>query len=221
MGGEFWAAIAGAFVGGIIAFGIQMVVMDAAARQRKKEKEERQQALGYSLFFKMVRIYSNIHNFGQHLEELFAAAKKDGFEGEPWQIYKPLANAPAPVHFSTDEMTMLLSLKDDDLFNELIPLDQVHNATLDIFHTLDARRQALTDMLPTTSMDGAKGEAALTEDQVMLIRPKMVEVNMLVVDVIGWCEKDGQNARELLTRLHTLLKEKVGLTNKLSFKVDG
>lgn len=219
MGTEFWAAIVGASVGGVIAFAIQLIVLIAAAKQRRKENDERTQALGYSLLFKMIKIHSNVHGFGRHLEESFADAVEGGTEREPWQIYRPLANAPSPVHFSTDEMAMLLSLKDDDLFNELFSQDSVHNGTLEIFQTLDSRRQALTDGLPAT-MEGATGETVLTQEQLLVVGPKMVEVNLLIESAREWCKKEEKISRKLLIRLHSTLKDKVGLTNKLSFKYD-
>lgn len=219
MENEFWAAVAGAVVGGGIAFFIQLIVLREAARQRSNEKNERRQALGHALLFKMIRIHSNLHGFNQHLEGTFAKAEEAGFEGEPWQIYLPLANTPAPVQFSTDEMAMLLSLKDDDLFNDIVSFDAVHNGTIDIFQTLNERRLALTAELPS-EMDGAKGETKLTREQLLFLKPKMVEVNMLVEDMRKWCRTEEHNAQTLLTRLHAVLKDKVGLTIKIAFKSD-
>jgi hypothetical protein len=217
MGNEFWAAVAGAVVGGVIAFIIQLIILREAAKQRAKENDERRQALGHALLFKMIKIHSNLYGFDQHLEERFAEAEKDGFEGEPWQIYLPLANTPAPVRFSTDEMAMLLSLKDDDLFNDIVSLDEVHNGTIDIFRTLNARRQALTEELPA-KMEGAKGETILTAEQLLFLRPKMVEINLLVESTREWCKTEEQNTRNSLTYLHSALKEKVGLTCSITFK---
>ena len=167
----------------------------------------------------MIKIHSNLHGFAQHLEERFAEAERDGFEGEPWEIYLPLANTPAPVHFSTDEMAMLLSLKDDDLFNNIVSFDAVHNGTIEIFQTLNERRQVLTAELPA-KMDGAKGETVLTPEQLLFVEPKMVEVNMLVNSAREWCRTEDPNARTLLTRLHAVLKDRVGLTIEISFKSD-
>jgi hypothetical protein len=143
MGNEFWAAVGGAIVGGIIAFVIQLVVLRAAARQREKEAAERKKALGFSLFVKMMKIHSHLHLLHEHLEEPFERDKEGGGGREPWQIVLPLANNPMHVHFSSDEMAMLLSLKNDDLFNDVISMDEIHNSTIDLFDTFKEKRFAL------------------------------------------------------------------------------
>src|SRR5205823_3103766 len=116
---EFWAAMLGAMIGaaagGFIAFVLQRANLRAAGRQRKQEADERRKALGHSLMFKVLQIHSQLRGLNQRLEQSFAEAK-----GEPWQTVLPLANYPDKVHFLGDEMAMLLSLGDNDLFNRLL-----------------------------------------------------------------------------------------------------
>lgn len=135
-------------VGGLIAFGIQLVALRAAAKQRAEEAAERRKALGHALLVKMLKIHSHLHGFNEHLEETFAKAEKAGFDGEPWQIVRPIANHPPTVHFSTDEMVMLLSLKNDDVFNDVLSMDGVHNSTIALFQTFAECRRSLTSLLP-------------------------------------------------------------------------
>ncbi len=140
---EFWAAIAGAIVGGVIALAIQMIALNAAARDRKADAAERKNALGHALLFKAVRIYSHLRQFNHHVMAGAEEQKKRGHKAIAWQVVLPFANLPEKVHFSTDEMALLLSLKNDDLFNNAVSFDEVHNSTIDIFATYSERRSSL------------------------------------------------------------------------------
>ena len=219
MENEFWAAVVGAVVGGIIAFAIQFVILRAAARQREEEAAGRRKALGHSLLFKMVKIHSHLHHFHAYLEEPFEREQEGGSRREPWQIVLPLASNPEHVHFSSDEMAMLLSLKNDDLFNDVIPMDEIHNTTIDLFHTFKERRFALTSQLPA-KMEGMVGETKLTEEQMLFLRPMMVEVNDLITSMRQRCELDARDAWNVLTRLHSGLKDEVGLALEILPKPD-
>ena len=56
---EFWSAIAGAVIGGLIALVAQVIFLRTAKKQREDEQRRTQQALANSLLFKMMRIHSN------------------------------------------------------------------------------------------------------------------------------------------------------------------
>ncbi len=219
MSNEFWSAIGGAVVGGLIAFGIQLVALRAAAKQRAEEAAERRKALGHALLFKMLKIHSNLHGFNEHLQETFAKAEKAGFGGEPWQIVRPIANHPATVHFSTDEMAMLLSLKNDDVFNDVLSMDGVHNSTIALFQTFAECRHSLTSLLPA-EMEGIVGTTEITQEQMQFLRPKMAEVNDLIISMRQRCELDTRDAWSVLTRLQAVLKDKVGLKIEIERKPD-
>jgi predicted acylesterase/phospholipase RssA len=55
---EFWSAIVGAIVGGLIALGAQMLALRADRKRREEDHKREQQALAASLLFKMMRIHS-------------------------------------------------------------------------------------------------------------------------------------------------------------------
>ena len=52
---EFWSAIFGAIVGGVIAFFIRWITLREARQQREAEHRRSQQALGHALLFKVLR----------------------------------------------------------------------------------------------------------------------------------------------------------------------
>ena len=224
MPNEFWAAIIGAVVGavtaGIISYLIQRTALKATADQLEKEAENRKKALGYALLFKMVRIYSGLAHMSRHLEEHFKKLEQKEYAGsEPWQIVLPIANPLEAVHFSTDEMAMLLSLKDNDLFNDLASLDVVHNSTIELFRTHASLRAKLLEMLPA-NIEGMVGEVHLTAEQAMYVRPKMVEINALIIDINERCTKDTNEAKDILQRLSTTLNNKLELSISLLSKAE-
>jgi hypothetical protein len=149
------------------------------------------------------------HGLNQHLEGSFAQAK-----GEPWQIVVPLANYPAKVHFSPDEMAMLLSLGDDDLFNRILSMDQIHNGMIDVFETYGRLRLALTSLM-SAEMSGKTGTSLFTDDEMRFLRPKMVELNEIIDQLKPKCTKDAADAWAVAKDLNELLRRKVGL--KFSF----
>lgn len=221
MSNEFWAAIVGAVtgavVGGIISFCIQLRVLQAAATQRAKEAEECKKALAHSLSFKMIRIYSHLHDFHAYLEEQHAKAQSDPNKSEPWQFVLPLANLPEGIRFSPDEMAMLLSLENMDLFNDIISMDDIHNSTVDLFKTFRELRSNLTSQLPT-ELEGTEGTIFLTREQLSFLQPKMVEINELATLMKKRCELDAREAGSLLTRLVQHLNDKLKLNLKIQQK---
>ena len=53
MTSEFWSAIAGAVVGGLIALGIQMIALRDTRTDRRNQTDERRETTAYSLFAKL------------------------------------------------------------------------------------------------------------------------------------------------------------------------
>lgn len=221
MGNEFWTtligAIVGAVVGGVISLCIQLYTIRAAAKQRTEESAERRKTLGHALLFKTMRIYSHLRRLDTHLEESFTRAEIQG--RQPWQVLLPLANLPERVHFSTDEMAMLLSLGNNDFFNEFVSMDELHNSTIDVFDTYKKQRLALTSQLPA-EIEGAVATTVLNQQQMQSLGPKMVELDGLIVQIRKHSNKDQENALVLLKRLNQILRDKCGLTYALHPKRD-
>jgi hypothetical protein len=216
---EFWSAIAGAIVGGLIAFGVQLIALRDAKVQREEDRRRTQQALGNSLLFKMIRIYSNFHGIRGHIEGCFEEAKKKGVKGEPWQIVLPLANPPDHVHFSSDEMGMLLAQKDDDIFNAVVEIDVIHNSLVDALKVMQTLRMNLADRLVAEEVAGNKVSGVIPVAEGIKLRPKMIEVNMLVDNVRALVAKDFDECGVALDRLQELLRRTLGLSYKLTKKV--
>lgn len=176
---EFWAAIWGAIVGvvggGLISLGLQLHSLKEARADRASDRKDVMKALASSLLFKIVQIHTNLHTLSKHFEESYASAPK----AEPWQFLFPLANPPGHIDFSPDEMGMLLQVASNDLFNRVMNLDRVHNSNLEAIRTLDRLRTAIHEALPIDQMVGNRSSSNLSAEEMLRIRPAMVQFNSL------------------------------------------
>ena len=205
MSGEFWAAILGALVGALAGGGISALLQ---RWQHRREKRERDRATAQSLFFKVLRIHSDLEGYRQHVAKCDAEAEgKDLCRG--WQSLMPIANGPGRIAFTPEEMALLLSLRDMDLFNRILSLDAVHGSTIDMFELYASRRQALLAMMPA-DMRGSIGTIALTEDDFRRVGPLVVEVQDIDAAIRDRAEKDAQEAEKALRGLNDALRPVLG-----------
>ena len=213
MENEFWAAVVGAIVGsasgGLITLLLQL-------SQDRRQASEHNQALARSLIFKLIRIASDLHLFKVHTDECAERAEQDKLP-IGWQSFRPIANLPDRVSFSSEEMSYLLSLKDDKLFDKVLSLDVLHSSTVGIFELYKERRLALTDMLAAT-MDGMVGTTALNDAQKAFFDPKAAELDLLVSDIRKRVEEDASQSREALEETNAAIAETLGKPLVLKFK---
>lgn len=212
---EFWSAIVGAVVGGLIAYAVQTQALREGRKLRDEDHKRVEHALGYSLLFKMMRIYSDFYGIHEHIESCFQKAARDKFEGAPWQFFLPLANPPEPVHFSSEEMGMLLALKHDDVFNSVLSMDFIHNSLIDAIKVLNTERRALTEQLKADEATSTLVGGVLNKQQMLALQPRMIEVNGLIEDIRARAKMDFEESHNVLGGLHKVLTEKLGLGVKL------
>ena len=215
---EFWSAIGGAVVGGLIADFAQVRALREGRAQRKEDREQTRKTLARSMLFKMIKIHSNFYDLRQYFEECFAEGARDAEKLQPWQFVRPAVNPPDRVHFSSDEMGMLLASKNDDLFNELLYMDSHHNGLLGAVAIMDAKRAALTDLIPPDAGEGPVFSSGLDEAQNLALRPKMFEVNTLALHLRTAIGEANRRSLDALHRLRDLFRERLGLTYKMEFE---
>lgn len=212
---EFWSAIVGAIVGGAIALLAQLVALRAAKNQRNEDRLSIQRALAYSLLFKMVRIHGNLYGIHHHIEACYEKAKESREQGNPWQFYVPLANPPESVVFSPDEMGMLFSLKDDEVFNSVLDLDVAHNSLVKVVELITSSRRELTRSLKVSSVDGVKLAGVFNDQELLALRPQMIEVDSLIESARTQATTDYKASLEAVEKLNSSLRKKLGLTSKI------
>jgi len=214
-GTEFWSAISGAVVGGLIALFVQLIALRAAKNERIAEKQERNETLGHSIMFKVMRIHSNLFNLHLHLEESFSAADPRS-HNEPFSFILPLANSPADVHFTADEMSLVLSLKNPSLTGSLMSLDVIHNSLIDIFETYANMRNDIMRIMPA-EMEGNVGSSNFTQKEWKVVRPKMVMMNQLLTDARARAKIDYDDSKSAVDGLLKAINEKLRLELKVEF----
>lgn len=220
---EFWSGIIGAVVGatmgGYISYRIQGKALQETRSQRSEDRLIAQKALAHSLLFKVIRIHSDFYNIHEHITGCFEKAAREGFEGEPWQIVLPLANFPDPVHFSSDEMGMLLSLKNDDVFNQVNSLDAVHNSLIEITKIMSLERRKLGERIRVEQVENTVLSGTLIPEEHLALKPAIIDVNGLIENAKAFAERDVRSSLEALTALQKLFNEKLGFSHRVESKV--
>ena len=213
MSAEFWAAIAGAVVGSMSAGFITWFLQK---NQDDRQTKERNQGLARSLIFKLMRIYSDMRGFKNHIDECVENGKRDGLESG-WRSVRAIGNLPDKIIFSADEMAYLLSLGDLELFEKVLSLDVIHSSTIRIFELYKERRLALTDML-SASMNGLIGTTQLTDAQLAFFSPKSAELDLLVVDISSRVDMDAKDSKEALEQASIAVRATLGPKFQIEFK---
>ena len=207
----FWSAIAGAIVGGLIAYFIQIKVLREGRKQREEDLRRTQQVLGNSLIVKMIKIYSNIRLLHKHLEDCFRASNHKDSQQEPWQFYRPLVTLPNTVFFSSEEMSMLVGMKNDHILNLVLPLDTVHNTLLSTVANLQKERAILLEQLKADKFIGEIGTVVFDQDELLKARPQMISINQMFEGLRAHAKRGTGESKEALYALHKLLRDKLEL----------
>jgi hypothetical protein len=219
---EFWsgtaAAILGAFVGGAITFFVQWMSLREAQRIRENDRRQIQEALGNSLFFKLIKINSNFVGLHEYVETCFKNADERKLGGEPWMFVEPLANPHDRIHFTSEEMGMLLSLKNNNVFNCLLRMDDIHNSLLGILEVFNKERDILTERLNADSFKDSMLKGVLDQNQILQLKPNMIRVNSLIDSMRREAKRDVDESESALDALYELLHSKLGIKYKLEKK---
>jgi hypothetical protein len=201
---EFWAALAGAVVGGLIAYFIQLRAIREGRTARREEAFEADKSQAYSLFFKVLKIHNNLHHLKRHVDgclELSAGAVRSS------SYLLPLLNVPSRVEFSTAEASVLLRQKDDDVFNSVLNLDEIHNGILPAW--LEYRRLREKTMLSEAeTFDPETGAAQIVIKKGSLLDRAVFEASKAADELIRRSAVDFEEAEVALKGLASLLKKR-------------
>lgn len=212
----FVSAIVGTVFGGLIAYCIQLKALFENRKQRAEDIRRTQEMLGNSLIIKMIQMHSDIYTIHQHVEESLRNVSDPKIE--PWQVVQPLANPPDPVLFSSEELSMLMSMCDDRVFNMILPLDRVHSAILNIVKIHYSERTILLTLLGKDVVyTGNIGHTELDKDQFMRAKPQMITVNCIINQLHDHTKRYLGESKEALLALHELLQDIIKLKSKLEF----
>jgi hypothetical protein len=215
----FGGTIIGAALGGAISYWLQHQSLAASKTLHDADRREVRKALGYGLFFKMIRLTSDLAQLGMPVDEAVKKAAGEGRTDELWPGVLPILPLPDLLKFSPDEMALVLSL-DNRLFNDMAALDDLHKSSIAIFDLYAERRTALTDTLRPETMAGNLGSTLLTRAERDRMRPRSVELDMLIQGMVERTRQDGKIAWDCLKRLHAVLEKEFELKHELKLKED-
>jgi hypothetical protein len=214
--------LVGAIVGGLIGIGGQQLLLWEGRRERVLAYTKAQETLGKSLLFKVHRIYANLHAIHTRLTADVRIMTEKGLRSDAWQYVLPLAALPPQVRFTPEEMTMLLSLKDDALFNAVFDLDEDHNTLISAVETFSARRvtleERLSDISAVTATNGQSASSVAEDGGYGVLLPRILKVNSLLSDIIPTAEQKLHDTARIIDRLGELLRLRLGLQHTIARK---
>ena len=160
-----------------------------------------------------MRIVSDFANLHQHLADCYSHGEERGWE--PWQSLQELANPPEAMVFSSDEMGMLLSLGNADVFNSVLPIDMFHANFLNAFNRFFRLRNEITDRIPPVNAGGGVIEGVVDGELMRILQPRIMAANALADDMLRQSGEHREEAEQAMNALHALFTEKLGLTHRI------
>lgn len=208
-GSEFWSAIAGAVVGGLIAYWIQIKSLKEARNERVDERLQAEKTLAYSLLFKVIKIQNNLEHIQRHVDTQKALY---GRSTRPSGYLLALANLPSAIEFSPDEMSMLLSLRNDDLFNRVLSLDNIHNSIIPVWELYAVSRDKVKQLTPRIRFDPNLGTSEFDVEKDSPLAVAIFEAEHIANELIKRACVDATEAKQVLDDLIAFFRSRFGLT---------
>jgi argonaute-like protein implicated in RNA metabolism and viral defense len=114
-------------------------------------------------------------------------------------------------------MSMLLDLKNNELFQEVVSLDAVHNATIKSFETHRDLTSMLRDQIgPNSEVDG---EGFIIDDEhIRAAQHLIVSINKLVTELRTQCAADAATSFAALKAFTTLINDSFDLSLSVELK---
>lgn len=222
---EFWSALAGAIVGGMIGIIGQIMTIRANRAVIFDPKSEQIRAASISILYKIIKVHSNnfsvLLSFKDAVEKENTVSSISGSKStvaEPWQIYMPLANVPAAVYFSDSEMNAILAEGTDELFNDIFQIEISHNALMPAVQTLRDESNKLRMMFMAYSHEDGMMSGHLSANRYREFLPATVLVNGLCRDTLSFSQENIKFAEKCAKNLRIFLKEKYDFQKNISFK---
>lgn len=212
-------SVVGASVSGVIAYLIQSRAFREERKKRVEDHLRIQKALAHSVLFKLMQMHSDFVSVIRLLDECYEDANKAGIDGEPWQIVQPPSNVFDFIHYTPDEMGMILSLEEDGvIFNQAMDMDEKHNSMAKVITTLVARRRALFEQIRPDDVDGNTISGQFDRQTYLTLRPRMVEVNDLIEIIRTDAKKYADESLEAISLVGGLFKKHLGLNYMIASK---
>ncbi len=173
MDSEFWAAIAGAVVGGALTIASQILT------ERQKEAVNRR-AKAIALFAKIRRMHDNLRSIDRWLRDGLADAKRDNIEVAFATL--EIANPFNETYLTDEEKLVAFLWSDPDLFREIENTEYAYNNILPLVREFSDGKRHLLDGLSISEHGPNIYRIELGEDAARK-RAKIEALNALLADM--------------------------------------
>ncbi len=129
------------------------------------------------------------------------------------QAYRAFANLPQRVHFTSEEMTNILSWGDLAAFNKILGVDEIHNSVLGQFETAQKYSENIKSKMKVITGQGNRVTVELDSNTRLLA----MELDDLLTQMSGQLEKDRAETKQSLEELRQLTSKHLGLVVNLEF----
>ncbi len=216
--GAIAGAMAGATASSFFSYRIQRHILREEEKFRNAEFRKSQQALGRSLIIKLGKMHSSISTVHEHIEESFRLLERSHGKMPLWGSLRPLAYIPDPVRFSSDELSMLMSLGDEDFFNRVLNVEPVHDSLLGAMRVYGPQRQGLLNSLPVSYSEGTVAGACMdSKDLTPALRAQMEAIDSFIVQMHRNAKRAVSESAQALNDLTKQLQVKLDLQRRVEF----
>lgn len=200
------AGAGGAILGSIVAI---IATEFISWRKRKRDQREKLSAAAFTALQRLNQIYSVTITLRDHLKEGKSLSDK-----QPIQLClatRPIQRMSSPVIFPAEEMWAMIKIGGGKLLNNIQSLDNVFNMLLDTMDSYNRDRQELTDAIPAPEiMSGHRGTSAVSEQDIIRLRPKIIDLNGRIISCISIADKLAVDAFSSLVLIATSEKRLFG-----------
>lgn len=214
---EVWTTLLGGVVAGGIALYGQRMVLKENRKLLNDQRSETRLYLGQSILIKMIKIHGVARSMDSHFNDPQSLDFKKNGLNFAWQAIEPLVGLPSNISFKSAELSMILNLKDDDVFNSIVTIDEALRTIVNLTYMYEKEREVLLSNLEKTVVGFREnvGSSRLTPEQLLALKPKIAIVNSVLSQLQKYSKKIHTDSDKALHSLHSLLKEKIGLKSKL------
>jgi hypothetical protein len=217
MSSEFWAAVAGSLVGGLIALMLQIWSAWQSDNRRKEDLKYKENSTIYNLYYKVILIHSNITTIRDSIEAQFEKTDPDQ-ANNPSSFLLPIPNPSDSIVFSDQEMGLLMQ-KDKSLFNQIVMTDQCHNSLIPMIKRYDIERAELWRGFPA-DMNGTVGTITLTKDQMREKMPAIVGLNILIDQLRHRLKQDQASSEISMLKISKYVKDNIDSSLDVQIKTN-
>lgn len=217
---EVWTTILGATIGAIVSAIVSYLIHRKTLKENRQLREEEQrlnnQVLANSMTIKMMQIHGNVLQICNHFNNIdYSLMRKNVSFKEDWMVVVPFTTFPGSVFFTSAELSLLLSLKNNEVFNAILNLDQFHESLIENVKLYAKEREILYSNFKPHHFEDHVGSISLSKQELIEYMPSMITVKT-VLSQLQERSKEGRVKMETaLVDLHKLLKKELGLEYSL------